>query len=145
MNWKKIVLIVVALVFIGAQFFVDKSNVSDYKSVEHFEKGAMVDNNLKQILQTNCYDCHSDHTNYPWYSNIGVVNLFLSHHIEEGKEHLNFSNWANYDMKKQAHKLEEIYEEVEEGEMPMKIYNIIHGSFNEESKQAILSWAKPKK
>lgn len=142
MNWKSIVFIVLALIIVVAQFLVDKSNVSSYESVEKFEQFTNVDTNLKKVLQNNCYDCHSNHTNYPWYSSIGVVNLFLSHHIEEGKEHLNFSDWENYASKKQLHKIEEIFEEVEENEMPIKLYKLTHGALTPEAKQAIVNWSK---
>ena len=66
MNWKYIVLIVLAVVVIITQFLVDKSNVSSYESVEKFEQFAKVDDSLRVVLQNNCYDCHSNHTNYPW-------------------------------------------------------------------------------
>ena len=142
MNWKYIVLIVLAVVVITTQFLVDKSNVSSYVSVEKFEQFAKVDDSLRVVLQNNCYDCHSNHTNYPWYSSIGVVNLFLSHHIEEGKEHLNFSDWEGYALKKQLHKIEEIYDEVEEDEMPLKMYRLTHGALDPTSKQIILNWSQ---
>jgi hypothetical protein len=50
----------------------------------------------------------------------------LKNHIEGGKKHLNFSEFGNYSAKKQAHKMEECYELVEENEMPLSSYTIIH-------------------
>lgn len=139
---KKKILIAVIIVLVGLQFFVKKDNVSSYESVVQFEQQVNLPQEVKAIFEQNCYHCHSNHTVYPWYANIGAVNLILNHHIEEGKEHLNFSNWDNYPANKQLHKLAEVYEEVEEGEMPLKLYRWVHGGLSSEEKQTLLQWSK---
>jgi hypothetical protein len=67
----------------------------------------------------------------------------LADHIEEGKEHLNFSDWENYDSKKKDHKLEEVIEEVKEGEMPLNEYTWTHADakLSDEQISALLAWA----
>lgn len=142
MNVKKIVGIVIVLVLVCLQFFVKKDNVSSYESVALFENEVELPQEVKAIFKQNCYNCHSNHTEYPWYASIGAVNLVLDHHIEEGKEHLNFSDWEKYPLNRQLHKLAEVYEEVEEGEMPLKLYTIIHGGLTENQKSSILDWSK---
>ena len=145
MKFKRILLGVVLIAFVITQFMLDKSNVSSYESVAAFEKQEGVDNNLSTILKNNCYDCHSNHTDYGWYGSIGVVNVFQSHHIEEGKEHLDFSSWDTYDTAKRKHKLEEVFEEVEEGHMPITMYTLIHGDLDPNDKEEIIKWAKSRK
>ncbi|MES2380909.1 MAG: heme-binding domain-containing protein [Bacteroidota bacterium] len=81
---------------------------------------------INTILQTSCYDCHSNHTNYPWYTNIQPIGLWMQHHVDEGKEELNFSVFNTYSAKRKKHKLKEIMEEVEEHEMPLSSYTMIH-------------------
>lgn len=81
---------------------------------------------IQTLLQQKCYDCHSHSTKYPWYANIQPVAWWLADHVEEGKEHLNFSEFKSYNAEKAAHKLEEVVEEVAEGEMPLKSYTLIH-------------------
>lgn len=78
------------------------------------------------ILQTACYDCHSNHTNYPWYTNIQPIGLWMQHHVDEGKDELNFSIFNTYSAKRKKHKLKEIIEELEAHEMPLGSYTIIH-------------------
>ena len=141
MSVKKIIIAVVFLALAVLQFLVKKDNVSSYESVVAFEQKAQVPDDIKEIMKSNCYDCHSNHTNYPWYASIGGVNWILNDHIEEGKEHLNFSTWSEYPEKRQLHKLAEVYEEVEEGEMPLKMYKVIHGGLNPEEKKALLKWS----
>src|SRR5690606_40199750 len=84
------------------------------------------------------------YTTYPWYANVQPVGWWLQHHINEGKEHLNFSIFGSYPAKKQAHKLEEVAEEVEEGNMPLESYTYVHSSsvLNKEDAAILSGWAK---
>ena len=94
------------------------------------------------ILQTSCFDCHSNYTNYPWYTNIQPIGWWLNHHVDEGKEELNFSEFESYSLKRKLHKLEEIKEMVEEGEMPLSSYTLIHGDtkLSPEQKEILYTW-----
>ncbi len=138
----RIIGIALVIALIGLQFFVKKENVSSYESVASFEKKVNLPQEVKTIFRETCYDCHSNHTNYPWYASIGVINLILDHHIEEGKEHLDFSSWEKYPERRQLHKLAEVYEEVEEGEMPLKMYRITHGGLTDAQKKTIINWSE---
>lgn len=97
---------------------------------------------LQQQLIRSCYDCHSNHTEYPWYSNIAPVSWWLKHHVNEGREHLNFSDWGSYDAKKADHKLEECVEMIQEGEMPMSSYTLLHkeAQLSEEQRLTLVNW-----
>lgn len=94
------------------------------------------------ILKNSCLDCHSNNTNYPWYASIQPVSMWINHHIEEGKEELNFSEFHTYSIKKQQHKLKELVEQVEEGEMPMSSYTLIHRSaqLTATEKKILIDW-----
>ncbi len=81
---------------------------------------------IANTLKMACYDCHSNQPEYPWYTNIAPVSWWIKHHINEGSHHLNFSEWGTYTEKRKNHKLEECIEMVEEGEMPMSSYTIMH-------------------
>lgn len=79
------------------------------------------------MLKTACYDCHSNQPTFPWYTNIAPVSWWIKHHIDEGSHHLNFSIWGTYSGKRKNHKLDECIEMIEEGEMPMNSYTMMHG------------------
>lgn len=81
---------------------------------------------VQTLLQRACYDCHSNHTRYPWYAEIQPVGWWLASHVKEGKAHLNFSAFGNYPLRRQAVKLGEIVDEVEEGHMPLASYKLAH-------------------
>ncbi|WP_247234228.1 heme-binding domain-containing protein [Telluribacter sp. SYSU D00476] len=105
-----------------------------------------VPQDVQHILSIACNDCHSNQTIYPWYSNVQPVAWWLDHHIQEGKEHLNFSAFTNAPLARQYHKLEEIVEVVEESEMPMKEYTYLgmhpEANLTEAQKQRLIQWAR---
>lgn len=90
---------------------------------------------VKALIKGACYDCHSNATVYPWYSEVAPVSWWTKHHVNEGREELNFSVWADYSLKKADHKLEECAEEVEEGKMPLDSYTWTHGDADLNEKQ----------
>jgi hypothetical protein len=81
---------------------------------------------VKAVLETSCYDCHSHETRWPWYSRVAPFSWLVAHDVEEARDHLNFSQWGNLDAKRQAKLAEEMWEEVEEGEMPLRMYLLAH-------------------
>jgi hypothetical protein len=40
-----------------------------------------------------CYDCHSDETVWPWYSQIAPCSWLVAHNVHEGREALHFPTW----------------------------------------------------
>lgn len=122
---KKVVIILV-VAFILIQFFrIDKTNPPINKGMD-FLTVKKTPEPMAKTIKNACYDCHSNETKYPWYSNIQPVAWFLKDHIDEGRKHLNFSTYATYELKRQAHKMEEAAEMVEKGEMPLESYVLGH-------------------
>jgi hypothetical protein len=132
------------LVFVALQFYRPEKNTSQGNHASVFIAETNPPKPVKKILTETCYNCHSDNTAYPWYNNVAPVSYWLSEHIEEGKQHLNFSDWENYSMKQKEHKLEELIEEVSEGEMPLNSYKWMHksASLSPEQIDSIVSWAE---
>ena len=124
----KKVLVVLLLAFIIIQFFpIDKNNPAPTPQMD-FLTIKNTPEKMATVIRNSCYDCHSNETKYPWYANIQPVAWFLKSHIDEGRKHLNFSTFATYETKRQAHKLHEAVEMVESGEMPMDSYVLGHGN-----------------
>ena len=132
------------IVLVGMQFFRPEKNRAEGDYVAAFVAETQPSPEVQGTLKSACYDCHSANTNYPWYSNVAPISYWLADHIEEGKEHLNFSDWANYTDKKKDHKLEELVEEVKEGEMPLNEYTWTHADarLTQEQITALLTWAQ---
>lgn len=121
------ILVVLLIILVLIQFIrIDKTN-PESDSTKDFIVVTKPNEEVTNILKTSCYDCHSNETTYPWYTNIAPVSFWIKHHINEGREELNFSEWGNYKPKRMNHKMEEAVELVENGEMPMSSYTLIHG------------------
>lgn len=131
---KKIVYLLV-IAFVVIQFFqIDKTN-PPVDEAQDFIKMYNPSPEIAEQIKASCYDCHSNESKYPWYSNVQPVAWFLQNHINEGREELNFSEFGTYSAKRQVHKMEECAELIEKEEMPLWNYNLMH-------KEAILDNAK---
>ncbi len=138
----KKILIFLLIVLVGMQFYRPEKNNAEYRDVAAFEKETQTSKSIVAILESKCYDCHSNKTEYPWYAEVAPISYWIADHIEEGNEHFNVSKWNSYDAKKKDHKLDELIEEVEEGHMPENSYTVMHGSLSDEEKSALIQWAK---
>lgn len=98
------------------------------------------------LIKGACYDCHSNHTRYPWYSKVAPVSFWLQSHVDHGRDELNFSLWNSYSEKRKAHKIEECIEKVEEKSMPLKSYTWTHPSarLSDDERQMLLTLFKSK-
>jgi hypothetical protein len=96
------------------------------------------------VLRAACYDCHSNETVWPWYSRVAPLSWQVAHHVEEGREELNFSEWGSYTAETRREFAEEMLEEIEEGEMPLWDYELAHPEARLDGDQvAVLrAWAR---
>ena len=99
---------------------------------------------IASILKRSCYDCHSNETEWPWYSRVAPVAFLIARDVHEGRRHLNFSTWTQYSQARQAKAVKEIGEQVAKGEMPMGIYLPMHphARLSDADKAAIDAWVK---
>jgi hypothetical protein len=104
----------------------------------------MIGEEAGSILKTSCYDCHSNETRYPWYSNIAPAKWLIIRDVSNGREELNFSNWKSLSIKDKIKLLDKIAEEVEDSSMPLPIYTLIHrdATLNEESRKILIDWTE---
>jgi hypothetical protein len=128
--------------FIVMQFIRPAQNKSNEEQQGDLTKHFDVPTNVAGILKTACYDCHSNNTRYPWYTNIQPVGWLLAKHIEDGKEDLNFNEFANYSQRRQLSKLKATQNSIKDGSMPLSSYTLIHtdAKLSKESKALILDW-----
>jgi cbb3-type cytochrome oxidase cytochrome c subunit len=137
---KKLIIIIGSLFLILQLFPISKNQSKEYsKDISTIEKITL---DVKNILQSSCYDCHSNNSNYPIYASIQPIAWWLQHHIDEGKEELNFSEFAGYSPRRRFHKLEEIKEQIVEKEMPLYSYTIVHtqAKLSEQQKSILINW-----
>ena len=144
MKYLKKIGIGLILVMILIQFFPGEQPETSQNNPGDIHNEIEIEQDISKLLKTACYDCHSNETVYPWYSGIAPVSWLVNHDVEEGRDELNFSEWANYSLRRKNHKLEEVIELVEEGEMPIPIYTITHSDakLSQEEIKLLVKWAK---
>lgn len=133
------------LIIVCIQFIHNNTNISNDNTHAIWNKYPTSEA-VKSKLKTACLDCHSNQSEYPWYADIQPVEFWLSRHINDGKKHLNYSEFTNKSIARQNHKLEETIEMINEGEMPLKSYTYfgLHPEANmtAEDKKLIIGWAQ---
>ncbi len=97
-----------------------------------------------QVLVRACGNCHSNHTDWPWYSHVAPVSWWVERHVREGRERLDFSEWETYSPWQRRDKLESICGLISTGRMPPRLYNSMHpeAKLTEMEKRAVCAWAK---
>lgn len=97
---------------------------------------------VERALRVSCYDCHSDHTDYPWYAEIQPIGWFLADHIKKGRRELNFDRFGQLSNRQRQSKLRMISKKIETGEMPLASYTAMHSNakLNLAEKKAVLKW-----
>lgn len=144
MKKPKNLLIALVIVLIIIQFMRPVKNNGNAAGPDDIAHAVAVPAQIQNILEKSCYDCHSNHTEYPWYFNFQPVAGWLAHHVDEGKDEINFSEYNIYKTRRKIKKLKEIKEQILEGEMPMDSYLWIHGDakLSEEQKTALYKWVE---
>ena len=107
-------------------------------------KTTTVPEEVGSIIKNACYDCHSSQTRYPWYTYIAPAKWLIIQDVNKGRKELNFSGWDSLNIRNKIKLLDEIAEEVEEGNMPLPIYTLLHpeGSLNEEEREMLTDWTE---
>jgi len=118
----------IVIFLIVAQFFpIEKTNPKSDPSLD-FLTITDPSKNIAENIKGSCYDCHSNEVRYPWYTDVAPVSWWVKSHIENGRKHLNFSLWGQYDEEKKNHKLDECVFYVEKNWMPLLSYKFAHPS-----------------
>jgi len=125
-SFKQKNILLISAAFIIIQFYQPERNITVEKTEKGFLKVYDIPKNVKSMLKTSCFDCHSNNTAYPWYSNIQPICFMMGRHIETGKENLNFDDWGIYSERKRQNKIRGIIESIKKGEMPLSSYTLIH-------------------
>jgi hypothetical protein len=130
------------IVLVAIQFIQPAHNKSEQVLATDFSKVFVVPDSVQTILQNTCYDCHSNNTRYPWYSNIQPMAWMMRRHIDNGKEKLNFSTFGNISPRKQISKLKGIFNQIKNDEMPLTSYKLMHKNarLSQQEKKMLMNW-----
>lgn len=141
-KWLKKIAIVLVVILVGMQFIPTDVNRQEEIPKTDIRYVYDVARNVLNILQTSCYDCHSNNTNYPWYSNVQPMRLLMDGHIREGKEELNFNEFGSYSDRRKKNKLKSIISQIKDDKMPLTSYVLVHSkaTLTRKDKDAVITY-----
>ena len=126
---RKVLKAVAALLFLmfaGVQLVRPERANPPAAAGQSLEEHASVPPEVAGVLQRSCMDCHSNRTDWPWYSNVAPASWFVVDHVNHGRRHLNFSRWGTYDRRRTDNLLKEICATAKSGFMPLDSYTLVH-------------------
>ena len=141
--FKKILLVLLVLLII-IQFIHPSRNISKGEQPNNISRAFNVPTEVRTVLDKACMDCHSNNTRYRWYFKIQPLDWWLTHHINEGKQELNFDEYANKPLRYQYHKMESTVDQIKKDEMPLNSYLWVHKDavLTDSEKNVLISWAQ---
>lgn len=97
---------------------------------------------VMRLLNQGCYDCHSTHTRYPWYTWVQPVAWWIQDHIEKGRAELNFSEFGQWSAEDRKKALAHCAKLIAKGTIPLRSYQILHpeARFSAEEKRLLINW-----
>lgn len=147
MDRVKVILIVMLIFLIAIQFVPVSSNQDSQLKRTAITKIYPVPSKVQAILKESCYDCHSNHTQYPWYAKLQPISGWMAAHISNGKKELNFSEFGSYSKYKQQSKLKAILNSIHDGTMPIASYTFIHSKtkLTPSAQTLVINWVEKTK
>jgi len=147
MKIVKKILIFIGIAFVAIQFIRPDMNKSEQQSPSDISTMVIIPDNVRDLLKNSCFDCHSNNTDYPWYSHIQPAGWYQAKHIRNGKRGFNFNEFAGYEKEKQLEIFGGIAYVIENDFMPLKSYLMLHKNarLDANKKQIIIDWANSSK
>ena len=147
MSLRKKILLAIGLVVIGIQFIQPARNKNEGVPETDITKVVSVPHDVGSLMKNACYDCHSNNTAYPWYTNVQPIGWLMSNHITKGKEALNFSEFGLYSSRRQLSKLNGISNSIKDNIMPLSSYKWMHDNarLTESEKLLLIKWVEQSK
>ena len=141
-KWLKLSLITLVALVVAAQAVRPARTNPPVDPQKEITAHMQVDPAVMATLSRACNDCHSNRTEWPWYSNVAPVSWLVAHDVNDGREELNFSEWGASKEKEPGKLLGKICSEMTDGEMPMATYTLIHpqAKLTREEVQNVCRW-----
>lgn len=138
----KILLLCLIVVFICIQLKRPARTNPVVDQTQTIEAHTKMTPQMAAILEHSCRDCHTNTTEWPWYSNVAPVSWFVTDHVNEGRKNMNMSEWGKMDRDRQSKKLRQMCDLAEDGVMPLSSYTPLHpgSALTEENKKILCDW-----
>jgi hypothetical protein len=105
---------------------------------------AQVEPETLALFQKACQNCHSQNTEWPWYSHVAPVSWLIARDVQQARSHMNLSQWQDYSAEERLTLLSAIGSAARNHEMPPQRYLMIHpeARLTDEERQQIYRWTR---
>ena len=112
-------------------------------SQEPLLTGALVESSVMKIFARSCQNCHSEKTDWPWYSYVAPMSWMIEKDVHEGRSRMNLSRWYEYSSEQKQQILAEMASLVRNRQMPLPRYVLLHPSakLSEAEVDQVSRWA----
>ena len=123
---KWTVIVVAAVTFAGLQFTSPARTNPSFDETQTLEATIEVPAEVSAVFARSCNDCHSNKTNWRWYTHVAPASWFTVGHVNDGRSELNFSVWGSYGRRMKETRLSAICDHIKQGTMPPASYALVH-------------------
>jgi Haem-binding domain len=118
--------------------------VRAHAPVEPLLTGAVVDTETARILERSCQNCHSQNTEWPWYSYFAPMSWVIENDVHQARSHMNLSGWGEYSLDQKQERLAELAAAIRSRQMPPTRYTFMHrdARLSEPERERIYQWAR---
>jgi hypothetical protein len=140
----KWVFVILGVVLIGLQFTSPAHTNPPVDEAKALENMTALPSEVSRTFANSCNDCHSNKTNWRWYTYVAPVSWFTVGHVNQGRSELNFSEWGTYGSRMKETRLRAICQQSEKGTMPLASYTFVHREVKLSPDQvgAICDWTR---
>ncbi len=138
----RIALPLLVVILAGLQFFGPETANPPEDPAATIEAVAQPPKAVHAVLDRACRDCHTNRTDWPWYSRVAPASFLVAQDVKKGRAHLNFSEWRGLPSEITALKMSEACIEVKRGDMPLWYYLPAHpeAKLSPDDVSALCSW-----
>ena len=146
MKFRKRIFYFFIIFLVAVQFIRPRRNTGVPPIPQSFIDTFLPNDTVLNLLSNSCFDCHSNNTKYPWYTNVQPIGRLMANHINDGKKELNFNELAALSPRRRNSKFKSIAEQIQQDEMPLKSYLLIHrnAALNETDKKVLINFFQSK-
>lgn len=141
-RWVRAASVTTGVMLVAIQIVRPVRSNPPAEAARGIQAAAAVDPAIGGILHRSCNDCHSNSTVWPWYSHVAPVSWVVAEDVHQGRRALNLSEWASYTPKQKTELMQDMCEEVSQGEMPGALYVAIHrqARLSDADRQQFCAW-----
>ena len=141
LKWAVVIL---TLIFAVLQFTSPSRTNPPFDEKQTLQAITNVPSDVSAVFARSCNDCHSNQTNWLWYTHVAPASWFTVGHVNDGRAELNFSEWGSYGERMKGSRLSAICAHIEQGSMPLPSYTLLHrdAPLSPDEVKMICEWTK---